>query len=147
MSHFPDWIYKFTPRDEQVTPLELYDSGTDVVVFGASYQTTLGTVPKGRILLLDNINVQLTSGAAVVPLAYILHTVNAIPFGSSIVGCQAPTTETSAGVPWFNNKNTSGTIIEPDKTLYITTFFSGAAANRTEVKIRGVMIPRGNFAV
>lgn len=157
MSSFPDWLYRFTPRDEQVTPLEVVIhtlSGTDTT---NAISTNGYEVPVDKILIINSVTYDSYVGTAgdyleSVSLAVTpTKSVSNAPIGF-IAGVTA---NLNKGVTTYENAyhNVGNTFLIPsDHTLYGWAFFfdsgsAGAHNKYIKATINGVLIPRGNFAV
>lgn len=150
MSAFPDFLYRLTPRDEQVTPLEIVSNR----LYGAAIASVIASsgvyvVPTGKILVLSSFWVQTIAGAAQTALhsSVIIQPNNSLGnaaeiWGAGISGASAAASTTTQG-------NSPSEIYLPQGcAIYASAAFSaGAAANTCNFSFVGVLIPRGNFAV
>ena len=144
MSFFPDWIYRFTPRDEQVTPLEIVTvTQTAGAVANATRTTASYTVPTGRILILKHLALEAIPGAAQFMLRAETFILSVAPFSQTLTGITNTTTFTDRFL-WGQSIN----VVVPSGGVINTTFTfnAGVAANNGNQYLTGLLIPRGNFA-
>lgn len=148
MSIFPDWLYKLTPRDEQVTPLEFvthYFFNTTAAAQVTATDTY--TVPAGKILAPTNIGMALYPGAAQKPMeSYIYSKYDAA--GSDLLYHWAKKYDPNAAARFNLASNDLPLLIPSGTVLFaVAEFSAGVNANSFEGHIQGVLIPRGNFAI
>lgn len=157
---FPDWLYHFNPRDEQVTslePVEFYStqliSAAALVDFNAVSGATY-IVPESRVLLINSWVIEATPGASQQAqlieltasarysgLAGSHFPLNPIPIERTIL--QNPGAGLFTGV----GKTLGPAIVTGGGTVGATvTFNAGAANNMAQFFFRGILIPRGNFS-
>jgi hypothetical protein len=169
MAVFPDWLYKLTARDQQVTPLEIYSQILTGVSNAAGFWDTAAyTVPAGKILLLQQTSVRTTISTA----AYA--TVLADPFIWTIFSdntsadpgikiyerlAVAPDITSDDTTTYFGEGNAihnhhhsyGGLLIPENYQIYARTTLGGANALNvgytTTLHVWGLLIPRGNFAI
>jgi len=148
MSHFPEYLYRLTARDEQVTPLEI------VNVFGTSGAlatptppiAAFGTVPKGKIFLITSVNATLIPGGAQLPLSWQLQVFR--PGVSNVGLCSGSFSgTTTAALPLYGSKGGPFYIPEDYQFVGQSVFNAGAANNSFRLDITGIYIPRGNFQI
>lgn len=65
---FPEFLYRLTPRDEQVTQVEIIAQVLTQNVANATLTTNSYTVPLGKVLIIKSGIIQCTPGAALIPL-------------------------------------------------------------------------------
>lgn len=145
----PEWLFRLTPRDEQVTPIEIVNHTTST---GSAATTVtsfddLYTVPKGKVLLVTSIGLGLQGGAGQTPLgAYV----QAFPAGSSTeaVTFYGRNITPTASVQGFDATFDGGVFLPEDYYVYATSKWSaGANSNTLRFSMGGILIPRGNIAI
>jgi len=148
MGIFPEWLYELTPRDEQVTPLEITNVFASSGPLASSNVpiSAFGTVPKGKIFIVTSINASLTPGAAQFPLSW---TCQLFKPGISNIGLCGGSFSgtTTAAFPLYDSKQGPFYIVEDFQFVGQSLFNAGAANNTFRLDITGVIIPRGNFAI
>lgn len=144
MALFPDWLYKLTPRDEQVTPLEIINTWAQNDLTVDQY-TRAYTVPEGKILLLTGFTWRIqTDYTGILDPEVGLDDVSVLGQNTllHISGL--------SGLDQYVTYNQTGEwIIPPGKTIVGTATISGMAGTfaSSALTIWGLLIPRGNFAV
>lgn len=141
---FPPFLYQLTPRDDQVTWLEvLFERVT-----GAALATTVFTgvyvIPKGRILLLQNVEAFAQSGAGQTcsRISVFVDNLGSNP-SYNVASFTFPT-------PLLNASfcHNPGILVGEGKQVRAeATFNAGANSNSLILSIAGMLIPRGNFAI
>lgn len=144
MSNFPDWVYKFTPRDEQVTPLEIFINADNKTLASTYLEVPVFVVPLDRILILTSVTFQVLAGAgqsADYSHLYFtgsggsVYTAIAKAWERRVAGVEIATIDCEVHIP-------GGT------TIVAANFFDvGAVDNIAEHTVTGILIPRGNFAI
>lgn len=143
MSSFPDFLFKLTPRDEQTTPLEL-------VIWNSSKSGAISTlttpeiyeVPPGKLLLINHLEAECIATAP-----------NVIDYINIYADSISPTFTLAfkgyIGAAVYKDIliNNDPVILSPGDTLYAQASFSGAIGNSLNFSFKGLLIPRGNFAV
>lgn len=154
MAIFPDWLYSFTPRDQQVTPLEILNvsyggSDNDTFVSAGSY-----LVPKDKVLIISSVTASLTSDdvANSKPLSWWLRT-GKVDMGG---GAYSLTGKYFGGnaldnLDYVADSQTHGQIyVPPENYVWGESQFNYdllGTINYFSIDIHGILIPRGNFAI
>lgn len=141
---FPEFLFKLTARDEQVTPLEAITYAGQTANANASVVATADyTVPMGRVLALTSCGVYMGSAAGVTPQTGIVYAVD--PSGNQAI-VHAETYTAAAGAIAATG---GGVVYLPENfILRGQGTWSGAGLfNSINLTFTGVLIPRGNFAV
>lgn len=148
MSGFPDFLYRLTPRDEQVTPLELYFERYAYADTAALVGDAIFTTPNNRLLILTGVTIAMIAGAAQNPLYSILDYTAADGSGPNIELAVRTWTATTGTNVCLHERSNGPLIIPPSSRLTLTGAFSaGVASNSVVATLQGYYIPRGNFAV
>lgn len=172
MSVFPEWLYRLTVRDQQVTPLEIFStilSGTSTASGLVYWDTSSYRVPKGKILLLQNMSIKCTCTNAVfaaltkTPIRFTTFMDNStadpgIRVADWLGGGGSLSDGTTTYITLDNSnqlskhENNLNLTIPEDYDLYTRTTMTGVlgateVAVSTELALTGVLIPRGNFAI
>jgi hypothetical protein len=138
---FPEYLYKLSSRDQQVTWLDPRFDALSVAAAAASVQSTL-RVPDGRVLVLSAAVVDAIAGAA--------QTLDRI-----VLFCEPPDPSTisfrisggifAASVEQFVTW-TGQLVIPPNwKVAATARFNAGVAANTVALSLAGILIPVGNI--
>lgn len=142
---FPDFLFRLTPRDEQVTPIETIDTqmGDNGMVLKQGF-TNPYTVPLGRVLILQSVSLIANPAGADWCTASTLY----IDYGgrSNIIYSQSFQKDVSI-------QKISGGLAVPlyipqNQTLTGINFYGLGTAGATNfLYLSGILIPRGNFAI
>lgn len=149
MSNFPDFIYRLTPRDEQVTPLEsvTYYHTESLVSTYVDIDESLGAyrVPAGKILLVNTLAVDFSAGAAQNLDSYKIYLKNSSATNDATLTGHSRILTGRYGT----QGHMFGSIIVPSEWYIcaVALFSAGAAANQITLGMTGTLIPRGNFAI
>jgi len=145
MSVFPDFLFRLSPRDEQVTPLEI----VNIYFYGAPASSTqvssnTYTVPKGKVLLVNSVGAYMYAGAAQKAQDVVL--INNTSTGNVFYHWSH---DWNADIGQFRTacSNTSFILGENYAVKMLGEFDVGAVDNYFEGHINGILIPRGNFAI
>ena len=133
MTTFPDFLFKLTERDRQVTPLEFvqFDLSSGVAA-AASLTTGSYTVPKGKMLFVQNINFFMRPGAGqTADSAYV----GAAVGGSSTIPFWGKSFRLAAAVDVF--EGTMSQLLLPESAILtgVGNFNAGAAARSEERRV------------
>lgn len=153
MSIFADFLYKLTPRDEQVTPLEMitFSSGSTASAGRTVYTAaaTNYTVPSGRILILTSFAVNAYNNAGVVDQLNGYVDVN----GGAAYYCNffaRQLASAAAGSVYGGAASLEGSrlYVPPGREISASAGFSiSNASNSVSFTLSGILIPRGNIAL
>lgn len=146
MTIFPEFLYRLTPRDEQVTPLDMINF--DFGVFSdtsASLMTTASyTVPDGKIFALTSATVFLEGGAAQFPKVWSI----IMTYGGTSFYVSGGTLPCIAAANFSLGSTTAPYFCQPGSVITLGgEFNAGVNANNIGGSINGILIPRGNFAI
>jgi hypothetical protein len=145
LAKFPEFLYKLTARDMQVTPLEIVIVTANNSAPATNIQTQLYTVPKGKILLLDTVSFFEVAGAAQKFLNGRISVTG--QNGSTIIAGRSAASAT-AGIPYADSVEFNSVAIGEGNIITVTNIFdSGVASNSSTNGLTGILIPRGNFAI
>jgi len=140
MSAFPDWVYKFTPRDEQVTPLEILNLEKKDEDTNTYFNGTVYTVPDDRVLILNSAHQTTYAGAGQTPVAFSCW--------YSKGGQNVYLLQKNVGTRYNINQQFAQMIVAPGAVIYHDAEFSAALNNNILwTYLNGILIPRGNFAI
>lgn len=141
-------LYDLTPRDEQVTPLEVFNFRQSVATATANIVVTIPIIPKCRILLITHIHAFLSPGSAQNIVNYFVdakidsRTDVLALYQAAVAGVGfAPNTADTINYPCYIFVK-PGSIISLD-----ASFNTGVAVNTAGLSISGILIPRGNIAI
>ena len=144
MSAVPDFLYRLTTRDLQVTPLEVYTTRQSGTSAATSTNTGSITVPLGKVLVLTTASmVQQSAGVANCQSAYI----------QAYIDSANPIEVSSMRWPTFSTVESRFSMspmcyIPEGWTVKGTAKWDAAlAGNAIYMMLSGVLIPRGNFAI
>lgn len=144
MSAIPDFLYRLTHRDMQVTPLEIYTTRQSGTNAATSVNTGSITVPLGKVFVMTTCSmVQQSAGVANCQSAYIQAYIDSLnPI--EIASMRWPTFSTTE-----SRFSASPMAYIPEGwTIKGTAKWDAAlAGNNIYMMLSGVLIPRGNFAV
>lgn len=146
MATFPDYLYRLTPRDEQVTPLEIVIESANNTLNNVQVDATLYTVPQGKMFNLKSVALASESPVANTPQELKL---NVTYGGSTIRLIQSPMVVRVGTTLDFGAYSQFTDVWLPSgAVIYARAEFDVAAAtNKVIGSITGVLVPRGNFAV
>jgi len=148
VADFPDFLYRLTPRDEQVTQLELYFDRYAFSDTAALVGDVLFTTPNNRILVLTRTSIAMTAGAAQNPLYSILDYTAADGSGPNIELSVRTWTATTGTNVCLHETQGGPVYVPPSSRLTLTGAFSaGVNANSVVVNMQGFYIPRGTIAI
>lgn len=146
---WPTFLYELKPRDQQITPLELYQEQSSQNHAGATLGITLRIVPQERVLIIteilmrgfaDNVARTYDRGELVYQVAGL--GVQHILFDRNVLA-------ETGGQRGAQDILLPNALMVPPQTQFQATFeYSAAAAgtHRSVVAVRGLLVPRGNFA-
>jgi len=141
----PDWLYSLTPRDEQVTPVEIFNSSAELTANSADIDGVGFVVPVDRIMVLSKYQGYGVPGGAQV-VVFPIEVYIARVVGASVRSAL------ERNLPGANNVSFNGL---PQGSIFIPgglglfahiVFNSGVAANTVRLDWQGILIPRGNFS-
>lgn len=149
-------LYQLTPRDQQVTRLDMVFEDIRTATASASLTADF-VVPNNRVLVLKHCDTNLLAGAA----QFVINTSIYAFTGAKTVYitkfANASTLPTGFGYDDRNIANiTNSMFMNWDGELYIPPgytlrasglFNAGVAVNQIQFNVVGLLIPRGNFAV
>lgn len=154
MSRFPDFLYSLTPRDEQVTGIEIvnHQFGTMSTAANVSSTPSSGnyTVPKGKVLIINSLTF---FARAFATGQTIWAALRAIPIagGSQVyyLAAGSPGNSLTTGLDnYFPATNAAHIIIPENYTLSIEMQFTVAGASSVfNGALNGILIPRGTIAI
>lgn len=147
MSLFPDWLFKLTPRDEQVTPLDLVTFWTDYNT-GAGATTSLPyTVPDGKVLVLSSAAVRAWPDVAE-NITYMSISYQDSVGNDIIIMAKDGPGNTGVSLPQVCAPNSvAGQIIPSGAQIVGYALSNGVGDVQLRFSLSGVLIPRGNVAV
>lgn len=142
MAFFPEFLYKLSDRDQEVTWLDPVVVHSDVSAAVAVIQSAVYTVPGDRMLILQNVSMLANpaAGRAVIDLNFALQP-------------PPPETTTYRVVQEFwtvaadvnRGLNWSGSILVPPLwRVSAIAVIDGAAGGQIVHDIFGILIPKGN---
>jgi len=145
---FPDYLYKLTPRDAQVTPLEIVQTSGGVsqatVTVGSG---NIYTVPKGKVLAISSLCGVGAAGAGQTFLSWWAQYLVNGSLNNSVIIAGGTLTSGAGQLNTINPMNNMIYIPEGG-VINGTGYFSGsAAANSFALHLTGLLIPRGNIAI
>lgn len=147
MPSFPEYLYKLTARDEQVTPLEIFSVfDTDSVALAQITLLSPYVVPEGKILILNNVDYEVDAGGAQFPLNAGLTYFP--PRQSGSAGNLASVNfDAMLSTPCKESIQCDIALPGGSSLLGVANFSAGGIANTFSISLYGILIPRGNFAV
>lgn len=143
MSAFPDFLFKLTPRDEQVTPLEIVHRRGLLQNDAGGNMPSFYRVDQSKILIIKSVIFQVNTGAATTVNDVSLFSNDAQ--GNSLAIAQV-SQSLAANTTWSASYSTDF-FVPPDHDLIGNIDLLGGAAYDFYITINGILIPRGNFAV
>lgn len=139
-----DFLYELTPRDLQVTPLEL-DFQEQVLNQAAATIQPSFVVPQGRVLILRSALAEALGGGGQTVSVIQIHflrqnSTQAFKIISDLIVAGAPA---SAELAW------SGLVLIPPgaSVVALCQYSAGVAVNTARLYTTGILIPRGNLAI
>jgi len=150
MFQFPDFLYRLTPRDEQITSIEIVNK----FKFLADALTVLDdptfyTIDNSRVLVITNLTAQLYGDGTNIGKYFIVQNVDVDEnIMSEICTIQTPLNERIAAET--QAFNWQGNVICPPSTfIKVIAQFDGddMATNNASISMQAVALPRGTFAV
>jgi hypothetical protein len=139
---FPEFLFRLSQRDQQVTWLDPVSLQVSSAVAAASI-TAIGTVvPIDRVLVLTNAIMLATAGAAQTTQQQSLQVVAVGGFVTTI----AIDTIVSAAAGRAPLNWAGQVLVPPSWTVRaVGTFNAGAAVNNVDISLHGILIPAGNI--
>ena len=150
MSVFPDFLYRLTPRDQQIIPIELVQQKLTINDTAVDVQTPAYVVPLGRMLILTAVTLQCTPGATAVPnwLQFAMfNRGDTVTNKFVIIGRDFEARVPNTGQITYGGEFTNPMIPEGSSLVGIGNFTNAVAANDMQVFFMGYLIPRGEIAV
>jgi len=145
LANFPEFLYKLTARDMQVTPLEIVTVTANNSGLSTNIQTQLYTVPKGKILLLDTVSFFEVPGSG---QKFLCGRVSITGQNGSTIIAGRNANNATAGISYEDSVEFNSLAIGEGNIITVTNIFdSGVASNSSTNGLTGVLIPRGNFAI
>lgn len=144
MANLPDFLYKLTERDQQVTPIEIVLNTANNSAAGTQLQIQIYTVPKGKILLLETVGVFAIPGTS----QYLVNWGLVVSNGAQsciVAGSQNPVTTSLS----YKGGQVFGPMSVGEGSILTVNgiFNAGANSNSFTAAFSGILIPRGNYAI
>lgn len=146
MSGFPDFLYRLTPRDEQVTPLEILNLRLTASTAATDVATNIYTVPLGKVLVCSAYGLRGEGGAAQYSESLWIE-IYTDPTMPTLLGGSLNAYPSAAQRSYSHGVASQIIVPEGWQLRGRGTFSAGAAANNVFLGINGILIPRGNFAI
>lgn len=140
-----DFLYRLTPRDEQVTPLDVLFETRNATAVAVSVSANIEQSALARFLALKTLVVfaEPGAGASIERLQVILQD-RILGFTVSELAHQ----RIAPGVALEINLSYNDLLIPPGYNILATASFNVAAAgNSVNLSIGGILIPRGNLSL
>jgi len=143
---FPDFLYRLTPRDEQVTPLDIVTFRSGVSSNATTVNSGAYTVPLGRVLKVNSMSLEQDCNQAatdVVEGRVDMYLDSSVPI---VLMCsQSSSTEPN----YHLNQAFQNDLFIPEgwSMRGIGGFTVADADNQVIFTMSGILIPRGNFAI
>jgi len=142
MASFPDFLYRLTPRDEQVTQIEALNIRLTGSTATTITSTSVYTVPLGKNLLINSVGILADSASSypwyVYLEAYLDASVPVLLFGD----------DTNYGLDEMMKGGPMNCLIPEGWSVRATGRFNAALANNNVfLGLNGVLIPRGNVSI
>lgn len=149
MGSFPDWIYRFTARDEQTTPLELVSAGITLADAGnATITGDIYTVPASKLLVVTSVGFLGIPDALITQQGVRMYWAPPNDGAGNAFLIYARSNVLGAAQIQQNNADFNGVILPSGAVVTAGVKFSGTSAGNTCIaSLCGTLIPRGNFAV
>lgn len=144
MATFPDWLYRFTPRDEQITSIELVNLISPTSTFfitSYDFGSAAGyyyTVPADRVMFITGCHMHLTASAGTTLDKEIYATGG---------GFDDRTLIFQSGNPDENYNFSCGQILTGGTVISCRMAVQGGATGTGWFNVSGILMPRGNIAV
>jgi len=156
MPNFPDWLYSFTPRDQQVTPLEIFNirltgSDNDTLIITESYQ-----VPYDKVLCISSATARMTTDnpANSNPLSWWLRTSidnsGTEDRSFALAGRYFGGAQQDSLDHLYDGQTSGGIYVQSGNFIWGEAQFDYdllGAVNYLAMHVNGILIPRGNFAI
>jgi len=142
---FPEFLYKLTPRDEQVTPLEVVTFRSSLDANSATVNSALYTVPLGKVLLLRTATVECDPVYGTTTCTSVridMYKDSSVPI---VLGMQKNEYTGVIDAPAV----LQNPVVVPEGWILkgVANYDVANAGNGIAFSMCGILIPRGNFAI
>jgi len=156
--YFPEYLYRLTPRDEQVTPLEFVTQRlTNTVSNTTTVSSSAYTVPLGKLFLLQSSVMRFSCDAIASIGLYALTafidpttTAPGVSYdNANLDGATNGHTNDGTTIRWRFGGAYPDILVPEGWQIYAQSTNDALAGSlaTVDLQISGILIPRGNFAI